>query len=141
MAEQLPFGIIKLPNVLWTPLVEHWRLFEMLRFERVWDCDHFINPFNPPEPWYEGWTSLAYLALIGPLTDPRAPGGNPTRPTTAPIGLASFAHDFRPIRKFAERDHTNIASWGEFDRGSHWADHDAPDLLFGDICRLSRRFR
>jgi pimeloyl-ACP methyl ester carboxylesterase len=66
---------------------------------------------------------------------------NPTEPTTIPVGLASFAFDFRPIRKFAERDHKNIVSWSEFDRGSHWAAHDAPDLLVGDIRRFFRRFR
>jgi pimeloyl-ACP methyl ester carboxylesterase len=65
----------------------------------------------------------------------------PTEPTTVPTGLASFAFDFRPIRKFAERDHTNIVSWSEFDRGSHWAAHDAPDLLIGDIRQFFRRFR
>jgi epoxide hydrolase len=65
----------------------------------------------------------------------------PTGPTTVPIGLASFAFDFRPIRKFAERDHTNIVSWSEFDRGSHWAAHDATDLLIGDIQQFFRRFR
>lgn len=62
-------------------------------------------------------------------------------PTTAPIGLASFAFDFRPIRKFAERDHSNIVSWNEYDRGSHWATHDAPDLLIGDIRRFFRTLR
>ena len=65
----------------------------------------------------------------------------PTEPTTVPIGLASFAGDFRPIRKFAERDHHNIVSWSEFDRGSHWSAHDAPDLLIGDIRQFFRRFR
>jgi epoxide hydrolase len=66
---------------------------------------------------------------------------HPTEPTTAPIGLASFAYDFRPIRRFAERDHANIVSWSEFDRGSHWAAHDASDLLLDDIRRFFRRFR
>ncbi|MDQ2672658.1 MAG: alpha/beta hydrolase, partial [Actinomycetota bacterium] len=66
---------------------------------------------------------------------------HPTGPTTAPIGLASFAYDFRPVRRFAERDHTNIVSWSEYDRGSHWAAHDAPDLLVGDIRQFFRRFR
>jgi len=65
----------------------------------------------------------------------------PTGPTTAPIGLASFAFDFRPIRKFAERDHANIVSWSEFDRGSHWAAHDAPDLLLADLRQFFARFR
>jgi epoxide hydrolase len=65
----------------------------------------------------------------------------PTGPTTVPIGLASFAFDFRPIRRFAERDHANIVSWSEFDRGSHWAAHDATDLLIGDLRQFFRRFR
>lgn len=66
---------------------------------------------------------------------------HPTEPTTAPTGLASFAYDFRPIRKFAERDHGNIVSWSEFDRGSHWAAHDAPDLLVGDLRQFFRGLR
>ena len=64
-----------------------------------------------------------------------------TEPTTVPIGLASFAFDFRPIRRFAERDHANIVHWSEFDRGSHWAAHDARDLLIDDIRAFFRRFR
>ncbi|MFI9452222.1 epoxide hydrolase family protein [Amycolatopsis sp. NPDC052450] len=60
-------------------------------------------------------------------------------PTTAPTGLASFAYDFRPLRRFAERDHANIVSWQEFDRGSHWATQDAPDLLLGDIRDFFRK--
>ena len=58
---------------------------------------------------------------------------HPTTPTTAPTGLASFAYDFTPLRRFAERDHSNIVSWREHDRGSHWATQDAPDLLISDI--------
>jgi pimeloyl-ACP methyl ester carboxylesterase len=65
----------------------------------------------------------------------------PTGPTTVPIALASFAFDFRPIRRFAERDHANIVSWSEFDRGSHWAAHDAPDLLLGDLRQFFRTLR
>jgi epoxide hydrolase len=65
----------------------------------------------------------------------------PSEPTTVPIGLASFAYDFRPVRRFAERDHTNIVSWSEFDRGGHWAAHDASDLLVDDIRQFFRRFR
>jgi pimeloyl-ACP methyl ester carboxylesterase len=57
----------------------------------------------------------------------------PTDPTAFPIGLASFAYDFRPLRRFAERDHKNIVHWSEFDRGGHWSAHDAPDLLIEDI--------
>jgi epoxide hydrolase len=66
---------------------------------------------------------------------------HPAGPTTVPIGLASFAFDFRPIRRFADRDHANIVSWSEFDRGSHWAAHDATDLLIGDLRQFFARFR
>ena len=59
--------------------------------------------------------------------------------TTVPIGLASFAYDFRPIRKFADRDHSNIAHWNTYDRGGHWAAHDAADLLLGDIRAFKRK--
>jgi epoxide hydrolase len=64
---------------------------------------------------------------------------HPKEPTTAPIGLASFAFDFKPLRRLAERDHKNIVSWNDFDRGSHWAAHDAPDLLVEDIRQFFRR--
>lgn len=57
----------------------------------------------------------------------------PSEPTSVPIGLASFSYDMKTVRRFAERDHANIVSWNTFDRGSHWAAHDAPDLLADDI--------
>jgi len=66
---------------------------------------------------------------------------HPTEPTTAPIGLASFANDFKPLRRFAERDHRNIVSWNNYDRGGHWAAQDAPDLLLHDIRQFFRSLR
>jgi epoxide hydrolase len=66
---------------------------------------------------------------------------HPTEPTTAPTGLASFAFDFKPLRRFAERDHHNIVSWNDYDRGGHWAAHDAPDLLIDDIRQFFRPLR
>jgi pimeloyl-ACP methyl ester carboxylesterase len=59
--------------------------------------------------------------------------GGSAEPTTVPLGLASFAWDFRAVRRFAERDHHNIVAWNTYDRGGHWAAHDAPDLLVEDI--------
>ncbi|MFX0580440.1 epoxide hydrolase family protein [Nocardia nepalensis] len=60
-------------------------------------------------------------------------------PTTVPIGLASFGHDFKPPRKFAERDHSNIVQWHEYTRGGHWAAHEAPDLLLADMRDFFRK--
>ena len=65
----------------------------------------------------------------------------PTGPTTVPLGLANFKTDFQSIRAFAERDHKNIVSWNFYDRGSHFAAHDAPDLLVEDIRAFFRQVR
>ena len=64
-----------------------------------------------------------------------------TEPTTTPTGVAVFEGDFRSIRRFAERDHANIVSWNTYDRGGHYAAHQAPDLLIDDIRGFYRRFR
>jgi pimeloyl-ACP methyl ester carboxylesterase len=57
-----------------------------------------------------------------------------TEPTTAPIGLATFAGDFGGIRRFAERDHKNIVQWHTYDApGGHYAAHLEPELAAGDI--------
>jgi hypothetical protein len=65
----------------------------------------------------------------------------PTEPTTTPTGVAIFAEDFRSIRRFADRDHSNIISWNRYDRGSHFAPHDAGDLLLADLRSFFRALR
>jgi pimeloyl-ACP methyl ester carboxylesterase len=65
----------------------------------------------------------------------------PSEPTTTPTGVAIFADDFQSVRRFADRDHANIVSWNRYDRGSHFAPHDAPDLLLGDIRRFYSTLR
>jgi hypothetical protein len=60
-------------------------------------------------------------------------GPQPDAPTSVPMGLAAFAHDFQAVRRFADRDHRAIVSWNTYDRGGHWATHDAPDLLVDDL--------
>jgi epoxide hydrolase len=66
---------------------------------------------------------------------------HPAEPTTVPLGLASFAGDFKSVRRFAERDHKAIVSWNEYDRGGHYAAHEAPDLLSADIRKFFRGLR
>ena len=58
---------------------------------------------------------------------------HPTGPTTVPIGLASFANDFKSIRRFAERDHRNIVQWNTYDVGGHYAAHEVPDVYAADV--------
>jgi hypothetical protein len=52
-----------------------------------------------------------------------------------------FGHDFKSIKRFALRDNTNIVQWSEFERGTHFAAMDAPDLLAPDIQAFFRRYR
>lgn len=65
----------------------------------------------------------------------------PEAPTTTPTGVAIFASDFQSIRKFADRDHSNIISWNRYDTGSHFATRDATDLLVSDIRNFYRPLR
>ena len=58
-----------------------------------------------------------------------------------PTGVAVFAADFQTIPRFARRDHANIVHWRSYDRGSHFAPHDAPDLLLSDIRDFYRGLR
>lgn len=60
-------------------------------------------------------------------------GTHAAEPTTFPVGLAQFANDTQPIRRFVERDHSNVVSWNVYDTGGHWAGHQAPDELAADI--------
>ncbi|GAB2683791.1 epoxide hydrolase family protein [Nocardia thraciensis] len=62
-----------------------------------------------------------------------AKGEHAAAPTTVPIGLASFGYDFKPPRKFAERDHANIVQWNEYAEGGHWAAYEVPEVLAADI--------
>ncbi|MGW6725213.1 epoxide hydrolase family protein [Nocardia sp. NPDC055029] len=71
---------------------------------------------------------------------------HPAEPTVVPTGLAMFAGDFQSIRRFAERDHSNIVSWNSYDTAAasggandaagHYAAHEAPEVLVGDIRRF-----
>jgi pimeloyl-ACP methyl ester carboxylesterase len=56
--------------------------------------------------------------------------------STTPMGVAVYPNDFLSIRRFAERDNTNIVHWSEFDRGGHFVALETPDLLIADICEF-----
>ena len=89
--------------------------------------------------------SIYWLTRTGPSAnrlyweDAHAPA--PSEPTTVPLGLANFAFDFQSVRPLAQRDHKNIVSWHTYDRGSHYAAHDAHDLLVADLQAFFRNLR
>jgi epoxide hydrolase len=85
-----------------------------------------------------GSSAALYLetAALLPIADP-PPAPNP--PSDVPIGVAVYPRDtFLPVRRFAERDYTNIVQWSEFDRGGHFAAMEVPDLFVSDIRSFRR---
>jgi alkanesulfonate monooxygenase SsuD/methylene tetrahydromethanopterin reductase-like flavin-dependent oxidoreductase (luciferase family) len=60
--QELRFGIITVQNLTWEKEVERWQFIESLGFDSVWVADHFVDPYEPSSPWFEGWTLLAALA-------------------------------------------------------------------------------
>jgi len=101
------------------------------------DADHVLT--NTTIYWLTNTAASAAryyyedAEAVHPTQKVNGRGTTVPEPTTVPLGLANFAWDYPSIRTFADRDHANIRSWNVFDRGGHFAAHDAPDLLVGDI--------
>ena len=113
-----------------------WLAWVTQMFREWTDRDYIVT--NAAIYWLTntvGSSIRRYYDEAHPRTDP------PTEPTTAPTGVAIFAEDFQSVRRFAERDHSNIVSWNRYDRGSHFSPHDAPDLLLKDIRDFYRPLR
>ncbi|CAM4380540.1 pimeloyl-ACP methyl ester carboxylesterase [Paenibacillus endophyticus] len=66
---------------------------------------------------------------------------SPQAVNTTPTGVSVFGHDFKSMKRFANRDNTNIVQWSEFKRGTHFAALDAPDLLVPELQDFFRRYR
>ncbi|MFB9274482.1 epoxide hydrolase family protein [Cohnella cellulosilytica] len=56
----------------------------------------------------------------------------PKEPSPTPVGVALFEQSDVAIRRYAEQG-SNIVHWSEFNRGTHFAAIDAPDLMIADI--------
>ncbi|CAM3372956.1 epoxide hydrolase family protein [Stackebrandtia soli] len=56
-----------------------------------------------------------------------------TEPADFPMASSSFAGDFQSIRRFSERDYTDIVQWRVHDTGGHYAARQAPDVLATDL--------
>ncbi len=104
-------------------------------FDESLDADFILA--NVALYWFTG-TAASAIRLY--WEDAHA-GEAPTEPTTAPTALAMFPGDFQSIRRFAERDHSNIVRWtayeadvaGRGDVGGHYAAHQATEVLVTDI--------
>ncbi|WP_120520967.1 epoxide hydrolase family protein [Arthrobacter celericrescens] len=63
----------------------------------------------------------------------------PAGPTVVPIALAAGGRDFQSIRRFAQRDHSNIAAWTVYPEHGHYAAHESPEAIAADIARFYGR--
>ena len=64
-----------------------------------------------------------------------------TEPINTPLGLAMFRDDARAFRRLADRAYKDIVQWTLYDSGGHYAAHQVPELLVGDIQRFFRSLR
>ena len=105
-----------------------WLAWVTQLFQQWADRDYIIT--NAAIYWLTGTIGSSIRRYYA---DTHLAADAPAEPTTTPTGVAIFAEDFQSVRKLADRDHANIISWNRYDRGSHFAPHDAPDLLLADI--------
>ena len=84
-------------------------------------------------------TKLAESFAIGESEPPVFDTGDalaedpPDAPLTVPLGVAQFAGDLASVRAFAEHTYPSLRSWTSYDRGGHYAAHNAPELLVRDL--------
>ena len=112
-----------------------WLAWVTQLFRDSVDRDYIIT--NAAAYWLTGTIGASFRRYHADAQAQEAP----TEPTTAPTGVAIFKDDFQSIRRFADRDHSNIVRWTRYDRGSHFSPHDASDLLLGDIREFYRPLR
>jgi epoxide hydrolase len=113
-----------------------WMAWVTQLFTDEVDRDYILT--NASLYWLTGTVGSSirrYYAEAHPTEPP------PAEPTTTPTGVAIFAKDFQSIRRFADRDHSNIVRWTHYDHGGHFSPHDAPDLLVDDIRAFYRELR
>ncbi|MFE9579087.1 epoxide hydrolase family protein [Nocardia sp. NPDC006044] len=71
----------------------------------------------------------------------KAKADQPTGPIAVPLALSGSNGDFHGIRRFAERDHSNIVSWRTHDVYTHYLHHVAPELMSGEITEFFAQYR
>lgn len=62
MTHPLRFGIMVLQNLPYPEMVERYQHIEALGYDSAWVADHFVDPYVPDKPWFDGWTILTALA-------------------------------------------------------------------------------
>ncbi|RUS45238.1 epoxide hydrolase family protein [Cohnella sp. AR92] len=97
------------------------------------DRDRFLT--NLMLYWLTGTANSSARMYYEGAHDPSA--WAPKAMSSTPVGVAVFRRSDVAIRAFAEQSN-RIVHWSEFDRGTHFASIDAPDLMIGDIRHFFR---
>ncbi|GGD79074.1 epoxide hydrolase family protein [Paenibacillus nasutitermitis] len=100
------------------------------------DRDRFLT--NLMLYWITGTANSSARMYYEGAHDPSA--WSPKAPSPTPVGVAVFQRSDVAIRHYAEQNN-NIVHWNEFERGTHFAAIDAPDLMIADIRTFFRRIQ
>jgi pimeloyl-ACP methyl ester carboxylesterase len=84
------------------------------------------------------WLTNTFASSIRVYYEDMHSGERPV-PSTVPTGVANFAEDIA-IRRYAEQLN-QIVHWSEFERGSHFAAMEVPELLVEDVRAFFRLVR
>jgi alkanesulfonate monooxygenase SsuD/methylene tetrahydromethanopterin reductase-like flavin-dependent oxidoreductase (luciferase family) len=63
MTHPCRFGVLVLPNSEWSEILRCSKHVEDLGFDLVTTADHFVDWSDTSQPWHEGWSILAALAM------------------------------------------------------------------------------
>ena len=114
-----------------------------------------------PEPetvgdWSQGVPCLTTSCCIGcrgPAPRPRGCTGSisqvnewisgaATDPVTVPVGCSIFPKEiFRPSRRWADKQLTNVQYWNELDKGGHFAAFEQPETFVSEVRACFRSLR
>jgi hypothetical protein len=130
----------------WRAVEARLNAYPQFRTEIDGERIHFLHlrcpdPAAPAVILSHGWPgSVAeFLDVLDPLAErfhlvvPSLPGSGFSGPTTGPLGVAQFLHDYQPIRRLVPDRHRTVAAWNVYDRPGHFAAHQSPGLLVADL--------
>jgi alkanesulfonate monooxygenase SsuD/methylene tetrahydromethanopterin reductase-like flavin-dependent oxidoreductase (luciferase family) len=132
-SSELRFGVLVLQDAPFSVLRERWRRVEELGFDFVFVADHARHTSDRSHPWFDGWTTLAAMALetstirVGPLV------ANPILRRPAVLAKAAAAVDHlsngrlelaigQGVEKF-DHDETGTAYWSPAERAARFREY------------------
>ena len=62
MTGALRFEVLVTPNATWETVLDRFRRIEALGFDLGGLADHFVDWTNPPNPWFDLWSTLGAVA-------------------------------------------------------------------------------